>query len=197
MNSKINICNLALAYLGQFPIASLEQENEPARCLKLFYEPVRDEVLRTHNWAFAATQEPLVAVPRPPQGATRGVYYYKYPAQALFIRRVFTLQDPARALPFEERFLPKPHLRVLLTPAAKAQVCYTRRVTEETQFDPAFAKCLALALAADTALAITGDTALSARLQQQYNAYLEEARRSNMSENCLINTTQDAFSEVR
>ncbi|MBR4592301.1 MAG: hypothetical protein IKO35_03750, partial [Elusimicrobiaceae bacterium] len=59
MISKISICNLALAQLGQSPISSFEQDNEKARRLKLFYAPVRDEVLRTHNWGFAGVREPL------------------------------------------------------------------------------------------------------------------------------------------
>ena len=59
MISKITICNLALAQLGQAPISSLTQEDEKARRLNLFYEPVRDEVLRSHNWGFATAEEPL------------------------------------------------------------------------------------------------------------------------------------------
>ena len=195
MNSKTTICNLALAYLGQAPIASAGQDNEQARWLNLFYDPVRDEVLRTHDWAFAATQKPLLLVQRP--NREQGDYLYKYPADALFIRRVYSPAVPQVPVSFTERFDSRHQVRVLCAPVAQACARYTRRVTDETLYDAAFVKCFSLALACDTALALTGDVDLSARLQQKYTLYLEEARRANMAENCLRTMQTDAFSEVR
>ncbi len=195
MNSKTSICNLALAYLGQAPIASPEQDNEQARWLNLFYNPVRDEVLRTHDWAFAATEKPLNLLENASQA--HGEYVYKYPADALFIRRVYSAADPHTPVVFTERFDTRHRMRVLCTAIAQAHVRYTRRITDETLYDAAFVKCFALALACDTALALTGDVDLSARLQQKYTLYLEEARRTNMTENCVRAPQTDAFSEVR
>ena len=98
MVTKIDICNLSLAQLGQSPISSLEQDNEKARRLKLFYVPVRDEVLRTHNWAFAGVCEPLALLDNNPD--EQGRFIYQYPGDALFVRNVF---DQAHAkLPFQE-----------------------------------------------------------------------------------------------
>lgn len=195
MNSKTSICNLALGYLGQPPISSIEQENEQARWLKLFYNSVRDEVLRTHNWAFASAQKKLVLLQNEPD--TRGLYLYKYPADALFIRRVCAGPAAAKAVAFTEEFDLATRQRVLVTRAAQAVAVYTRRVTDETQYDSSFVKCFALALASDTALALTGDVELAARLQQKYTLYVEEARRVNMSENFLCASQADIFSEVR
>ena len=192
MNSKTSICNLALAYLGQAPITSIEQDNERARWLQLFYDPVRDEVLRTHNWAFAAADEPLLLV----KTGAGGEFVYKYPADALFVRRVYSAAAHT-AFQFAERFDKDTHQRVLVSPAPRARAVYTRQITDETQFDPAFVKCFALALACDGALALTGDVDLSARLQQKYTLCLEEARRTNMSENRSTVAQTDAFSEVR
>ncbi len=194
MYSQTSIANLALAYLGQPPIASLQQDNEAARWLSLFYEPVRDEVLRTHDWAFATVEKPLTALSGTLPG---GQFSYAYPTDALFIRRVYTFQRPQTPIPFEERFDVGQHARILITSAPQACVRYTRRMTDETQYDPAFVKCFALALACDAALALTGDVELSARLQQKYTLYLEEARRSNMSEGKFVLAQMDAFSEVR
>ena len=192
MTSKTSICNLALAYLGQSPISSLEQENEQARWLKLFYEPVRDEVLRTHNWAFASAWQPLVLV-----AEKGGEFIYKYPVGALFIRRIVSPQDSHTPLTFTERFDTQQHMRVLVVPVAGAIAHYTRRITDETQYDASFVKCFALALACDTALALTGDIDLAARMQQKYTLYVEEARRNNMSENGMYVPQTDSFSEVR
>ena len=203
MNSKTSICNLALAYLGQAPISSLSQDNQMARWLSLFYEPVREEVLRTHNWAFATAEKPLVQVPSALQGGGQnnpksfpnGSYVYKYPADALFIQGVYDPQHPHCPQPFSQRL--EESQRVILTPVPQARVRYTRRVTDETQYDPAFVKCLALALASDTALALTGDVDLAARLQQKYTLFVEEARQNNMAEGLSWAPQHDAFSEVR
>ena len=194
MNSKTSICNLALAYLGQAPISSLEQENEKARWLKLFYFPVLEEVLRTHDWAFAATQKQLVRVSG--LAESEGKYVYKYPADALFIRRVVA-GNTSLAQSFTQYFDTSRHMRVLVTTAAQAVAHYTRRITDPTQYDPAFVKCFALALACDTALALTGDVDLTARLQQKYALYLQEARRTNTTEIYQHTGQDDAFSEVR
>lgn len=195
MQSSTSICNMALAYLGQAPITSLQQDNERARWLKLFYNPVRDEVLRTHNWAFATAEKPLIRVES--SGIMPGQFGYKYPADALFIRRISSAQMPGKSVSFTERYDEALQMRVLVTSVPQAVACYTRRITDETQFDPAFSKTFALALACDTALALTGDVALAARVQQQYHLCLEEARRCNMEETPLLQAQTDAFSEVR
>lgn len=195
MISKIAICNLALAQLGQSPISSLEQDDEKARRLKLFYEPVRDEVLRTHNWAFAGTEEPLAALETPE--AAPGRFLYKYPAEALFIRRVFCPGSRPAALKFREYFRSDLHCRVLETSQPQAFAEYTRRILDETLFDPAFVKSFSLALACDLAVALTGDSTLASQLLQKYTLSLDEARRSNMTENFTRADASSAFTEVR
>ncbi len=195
MYSSTSICNMALGYLGQAPISSLKQDNERARWLQLFYEPVRDEVLRTHNWAFAAIEKPLIRLAHVP--VCPGHFYYKYPADALFVRRISAPNQLQYPLPFTEQYDTAQHQRILIVGVAEAWVYYTRRITDETQFDAAFAKTFALALASDAALALTGDVTLATRLQQQYALYLEEARRANMAENLAVLPQTDGFSEVR
>ncbi len=195
MYTSTSICNMALAYLGQAPISSLKQDNERARLLQLFYAPVRDEVLRAHNWAFATVEKPLVRVVT--QARKTGRFFYKYPADALFIRRVSSPAHTQQPLPFTQEYDAHTHQRMLVTSAAQAVATYIRRVTDESQFDATFAKTFALALASDAALALTGDVTLAARLQQQYQIYIEQARQTNLSEQHTLASQTDAFSEVR
>lgn len=196
MNSKTSICNLALAYLGQPPISSLQQDNAQARWLALFYEPVREEVLRAHDWAFATADRALIPAALDIQAG--GERIYQYPADALFIRKVYAAGDPSKTpQPFHQRFEANLHTRVLVAPISQARVRYTRRITDETLYDACFVKCFALALACDCALALTGDVEVAARVQQQYTLYLEEARRANMTELLERAPQADGFSEVR
>ncbi len=192
MISKITVCNLALAQLGQAPISSLDQDDEKARRLNLFYEPVRDEVLRTHNWAFAGAEEPLVLIEE-----VHGKFLYKYPAEALFVRRVFDPNSGRKSLKFREFFRTDLHCRVLETTSSQAYAEYTRRILDENLFDPAFVKSFSLALACDLAVALTGDSSLASQLLQKYTLSLDEARRSNMTENFSRAAQNDAFTEVR
>ena len=192
MISKITVCNLALAQLGQAPISSLDQDDEKARRLNLFYEPVRDEVLRTHNWAFAGAEEPLVLIEE-----VHGKFLYKYLAEALFVRRVFDPNSGRKSLKFREFFRTDLHCRVLETTSSQAYAEYTRRILDENLFDPAFVKSFSLALACDLAVALTGDSSLASQLLQKYTLSLDEARRSNMTENFSRAAQNDAFTEVR
>lgn len=197
MVSKIDICNLALAHLGQEPISSLTQQDDRARRLNLFYEPVKAEVLRTHNWAFATVKEPLIRLEDP--SAAPYPYLYQYPVEALFVRQITDPASPDKKYPFREVFRRRLNQRAVETTASQAVAEYTRHVKDETQLDPAFVKAFALALASDLALALTGDNALAKLLLNRYAASLDEARRSNMCEELSLpgRREESSFLEVR
>lgn len=195
MVSKIDICNLALAHLGQEGISSLTQDDERARRIHLFYEPVKAEVLRTHNWAFALVREPLVLLEDP--SAPTYPYLYQYPADGLFVRKVFAGESGRKPFEFKEVYRRRINQRAIQTPAPQAVAEYTRDVQDATQFDPAFVKAFSLALAADLALTLTGDEGLSRLMLTRYVQSLEEARRSNMSEEFQIPPAESVFMEAR
>ena len=195
MVSKIDICNLALAHLGQEGISSLTQDDERARRIHLFYEPVKAEVLRTHNWAFALVREPLVLLEDP--SAPAYPYLYQYPADGLFVRKVFAGESGRKPFEFKEVYRRRINQRAIQTQAPQAVAEYTRDVQDATQFDPAFVKAFSLALAADLALTLTGDEGLSRLMLTRYVQSLEEARRSNMSEEFQIPPAESVFMEAR
>ena len=195
MISKLDICNIALAHLGQEPISSLGQEDERARRCALFYEPVRKEVLRTHNWAFAASQITLALLAG--DGGLQWPYMYAYPQDCLFLRRVFSSGTQDREGAFKEGFNQDLHARVIFCGIGQARAEYTRDVQDESQFDPAFVKAFSLALAADLAVALTGDNTLARTVLQKYTLVLEEARRSNMSERFDVRRGRSSFVEAR
>lgn len=196
MISKIDICNLALAHLGQMPVSSLEQEDEQARRCRLFYDPVRREVLRTHNWRFANAQASLVLVENDVDGDGTQ-YTYAYPPDCLFLRKVCAAARPDREISFQELYRKDLPGRVIVCAAPHAYALYTRDVTDTTIFDPAFVKAFSLALAADLALTLTGDMNLAQRIFQKYSLSLEEARRSNMTESFEIHQAKSTFVEHR
>ena len=193
--SKIDICNMALAHLGQEPISSLRQEDERARRCNLFYAAVKKEVLRTHNWGFASRIAALSLLAK--KEGPSSLYTYAYPQDCLFLRRVFGEGRGLSKTPFKEVFDQDLHCRVILTPIAQAKAEYTRDILDENLFDPAFTKAFSLALAADLAVALTGDQTLAQQMLQKYSWTLEEARRSNMAERLDIHQGTSAFVEAR
>ncbi len=195
MISKTDICNMALAHLGQEPISSLKQEDEKARRCDLFYEPVKREVLRTHNWAFAGSVTELALLGK--NQASDWPYMYAYPQDALFIRRVFRGGLYGQSCAFKELYQNDIHARVLLVGVPQASAEYTRDVKDEGLFDPAFVKAFSLALAADLAVALTADGALAQRILQKYTLALDEARRCNMMESFDVHQGKSAFWEER
>ena len=195
MVSKIDICNLALAQLGQEPISSLEQEDERARRCRLFYDPIRREVLRTHNWSFACAQADLALIDTQNRGI-KTQYIYTYPQDCLFLRKVYGA-DGSRNVPFQEMYRTDQQVRVIACAVPQAQAEYTRDISDTSQFDPAFVKALSLALATDLAMTLSADPSLARQILQKYTLSLDEARRSNMSENLEIHQAESSFVEQR
>lgn len=57
--TKIELCNVALAHLGEARITTIADETASARACALHYEPTRKEVLRSHRWNFAISRAVL------------------------------------------------------------------------------------------------------------------------------------------
>ena len=73
MASEVQICNLALAKVGDEQITSLTENSKAARLCNLVYEPMRDTTLRSHPWNFAIQRVELAASTETPS--------YEYNAQ--------------------------------------------------------------------------------------------------------------------
>lgn len=57
--TQLELCNVALAHLGEARIAALTDDTAAARACALHYEPTRKEVLRSHRWNFAIARDIL------------------------------------------------------------------------------------------------------------------------------------------
>lgn len=56
---SVELCNLALAHLGEAPITALNDGTARANACDRVYELVRDELLRSHRWNFAVARSAL------------------------------------------------------------------------------------------------------------------------------------------
>ena len=172
MASDVDICNLALAQLGDS--ASVQSINPPdqsaqaAHCAR-FYPIARDALLAMHTWGFATARVQLAQVSN---SFPQWQYAYAPPSDALDYLAVL---DPAAAddysvglqmagtLPYPAPTgvgitTPQPFQvesingdEVILANQANALLRYTRAVSDTAEFSPLFVQGLATLLASHLA----------------------------------------------
>lgn len=138
--SDTDICNQALGNIGisDFIESLTEESNEAEKC-NLYYESVRDRLLRQFNWPFAKVQAALVLSD---QTVTGWAYAYVYPVDCINARKIVnsTARTPNRQqkIPFKVFNNPTSAGRLICTDQADAVLEYTVQVTDPTLFDPVF-----------------------------------------------------------
>ncbi len=187
---------MALASLGQDTISSSEEETAPARTASLFYDVVRRNLLRAHDWSFALRWKklaksteisPFVELP----------HVFARPADCLFLKKIVYDEIPQKNnLPYR-LFVSEKNENLVACPYEEASACYIKDEANESVFDPAFVACFALLLAAELAIPITGDSNMATLMYQKYQAKLEEARLSNKVEQFEKPEQTSVFVEVR
>lgn len=173
--TKIDVCNLALANLGQPSIQSWDDENERARKCKLFYPVALAETFRSHPWKFAETVEPLAEVDAHFAGWR---HCYKYPAAAANVQSVRVGRKP---VPFQVTSIPKIG-RLIVCDAGGALAVYTRREEDVSQWDESFVRVMTWTLASDLALPLTQDASLMQGAANHRETELDRARYANREE---------------
>lgn len=90
MPVQLDIANQALAHLaiGQ-PIAAMDDGSQQAQVMTQFYAQTVSEVFRAFSWPFATKFATLAPVAGPsPRASTDWTYSYRYPADAVYVRRL-------------------------------------------------------------------------------------------------------------
>lgn len=185
-SSETEICNLALAHLGDTQgIAALTERSTAARSCALWYPQIRDEVLADFPWPFATRSEALALVATF-SSPSEWAYSYRYPSDALAVWRILPygrLRVPSSTniVPFREVSDATGRLLYVDLPAATVE--FTFRITDPTRYPPAFVAALALKLAAALAPQLTaGDpNKLGLRALQLYDQQLEIARNAALN----------------
>ena len=183
--SEVEICNVALAALGEAPLSSLEETTDVARLARARYDMVRDAVLRAHPWNFAIARALLPALAEAP--AFGFATAFALPVDCL---RVLEAGTPPAAWRVEGR-------RVLTDQGAPLPLLYIRRATETGLYDALFVEALAARLGADLALRITENTSRAAALWELYQAKLREARSADGREGTSDNLPDGSWLEAR
>lgn len=165
MASALDICNLALAHLGDSAnVSSIDPPEGSAQaehCAR-FYPVARDSLLEMHNWSFATrrTQPALLAED------IDTAWSYAYAAPTGLVKPIAVVTpgalDTADSEPYAMEALAT-GVVVIYTNVENAVLRYVARVTDTTKYSPLFVDALSWLLASYLAgPIIKGDSGVSA-----------------------------------
>lgn len=171
MASTVEICNLALGWLGCNLIISIDDDTVEASLCKVNFPLLRDAVLEARAWTFASKRTTL-----PP--TVGGV-----PAEEVFgYASRFTLpSDCIRVLMagstpnFYDRLFWEKENDEILANVGILYIKYVWRITDPTKFSSSFVQALAARLASDLCIPLTENRNLQADMWTLYQNKLADA----------------------
>ncbi|KAA3649394.1 MAG: hypothetical protein DWQ11_18810 [Proteobacteria bacterium] len=197
MASEVDICNLALARLGDnATVASIDPPEGSAQaehCAR-FYAIARDSLLEMHPWKFATRRALLAQLS---VESWNWAYAYAEPNGALKLLAVLppTAANDDDSQPFEAQSDAN-GAALILTDQEDASLRFTTRVTDTTKFSPLFVDALAWLLASELAgPVVKGDTgaAMAKSCYQSFAIALSHAKLSDANQRKIQPTHNPAW----
>ena len=194
--TAVSICNLALARVGHdkaIQALAPDETSKAANLCTMFYEPMRDKVLRDFAWPFANKYAALSLVSEEPN--TDWLYAYRWPSDCIRALKIATAAgrtaDMTAPIPFS--LGNDAAGKLIYTDQASAVLKYTVRYTDPTWFDADFVSALAWRLAQELAAPMArGDfPAMRDRAMKEYAAEISTAE-ANASNEVQADPNPDA-----
>ena len=185
MPSVVDLCNSALDNAGHGSITSLDDNTKAARLCSRNWPLVRDRVLRMHPWNFAVKRTNLAAHETAPDWG----FTAKFPLPSDFLRLL-----EVRALSTGEFQLENGFIH------ANATVLYIRyiaSITDPNVYDALFIDTVATRLAAELAEPLTQSTTKKKALLEEYDVFIDDAKRADAQENPPVAYEEDEWIKVR
>jgi len=191
VSSPEEICNLALAKMGHEGfITSLSEDSKGAKYMNVFYQPVRDELIRSHLWRFARKRAVLAPLTDTPAFNNGGENYFQYPNDC--IRIVGTDKE------FFQSYIPwSREGDKIVAESTVLKLVYLSRVTNVSFFDPSFVDTFATRLAYEACMPIMKDSGLKEQLKRDFRDSLIRAAHSSATEQDGEKFISEAFLGVR
>lgn len=175
MASAIDICNLALAHLGEEPnVSSIDPPEGSAHAekCKRFYPIARDVALEMRNWSFAMAR---VALAELTNDSAAWAYKYSLPADCL--RAVSVLSEGVT----DENQGSEDYViegQYLYTNAPEATLRYLFKITDTTKFSPLFVNAVSWLLASYLAGAVCEDKSVKNWCMEMFDRELSAGAQS-------------------
>lgn len=198
--SDVLICNMALGFIGvnQF-IDDLDEASINAQTCRLYFEPVRHEILAgDFDWPFARRYRDLALVEEQPGDGWS--YSYRYPSDCLAVRRVATHLGLRHPRPPAYLIGSDPSGRLIYTDEPNARIQYTTDVPDASRFPAPFRTAMAWLLATYIAPSLSKTSNLQAVIQglrAQHDGALRTAQVGAMNEHQAQKEPESEFIRVR
>lgn len=164
------ISNLALDYLDEAPLTSIDDNSAVGRWFKRNFWPIAWSLMRRHPWNFAMTRTMLPASATAP--AFGWSYAYDVPVDCLRVMPL-TCDGGEESQTIKHKV---EGTQILANEPAPRPVRYVRRVDNTGQFDQQFTDVLAMALAQKASHFITGKASYAQQIGQQLQAAMQDAQ---------------------
>lgn len=190
MNS-IDICNLALAYIGNTrSIASMAEQSKEAILCSRFYNLTREQLLKSFPWSFAVKTVDLTVTTETDE---KYGYVYEYPEDCLRVLRVGEDADHVMRTLDNDGTL----IRRIACDVENASARYICDAQDADGYSAEFADLLALALAFRLAGPMVADARMTQSVQQQYQYALAVAKQLNAVEQKQPMVKENKYSDAR
>jgi len=181
--TSINICNLALSYLGNTRAiqSKTEQSTESILCNR-FYDITRESLLEVYPWNFAVKEIDLILA----QNETNNgfAYVYEYPDDCLRVLKIMSANDSNVIV--NDYNVVYAHdavdVKRIVCDVADAKASYIVDIQDVDAMPKSFRKALALALAEELAVPLSSSAQLAQVIQQKASIALDTAKRMSALE---------------
>lgn len=181
--NEVDICNLALNFLGKGIIKSLSENTELARTCKLHYDRYRRILLKDYSWEFAERTMKLEPVEDFGDNVKGWKNVYSYPDDCLQVLKIYDGDDHRKDDKRERFFVQSVDYRlgtkVICCNLENAYMDYVCNEEDCNYFSEEFVEALAHYLAYGMAQALTGSEAKAqTELQYMQNALYQAKLRT-------------------
>jgi len=174
MATEAGICNSGLSKLGNNRINSLTEGTPAANlCLEQF-DKLRDDLLRSHDWNFAASRVKLGQLSATPAFG----YDYQYALPSDWMRTISVHPDKGGAQLLTDYVTESSETegRVLQANVTDVYMRYVRKLEDPNVMDPAFREALAWRIAVELAVPLAKSGSLRDRMTAGFENALAVAR---------------------
>lgn len=173
VDSKEEICNMALGYFGEARISSINDSSNVARTCKQYFAQTRDAVLRSHLWNFAMGRKALSALADAPLFE----YSYAYQLPEDFIR--LAAVNDLDAYDYQACEYPFTiEQNQILSNSESCKIRYVKRIEDVTQYDALFVEAFSMKLSSVIVGKLSGDWQQAQTLLRTYSGLMESKARA-------------------
>lgn len=172
MADQVGIANSALRKIGAGRINAFDDGDKNANAVAELYDPLRLELLRAHNWNFAARWMKLARL----SGAPAAGFQYFYALPADWVRTILVADNDAGEADVDYREESDGTALRIACSAGEVWARCVLDVSDPNQMTPDFREALACALARDLAIPIAQSNTLREEMKDAAERAVRRAK---------------------